>query len=41
MDNNYQTPSIQIIQFGTDICMSASIVVYYPWQTDEDFEFFE
>ncbi len=41
MKKNYETPNIQVIEFETEISLAVSAVVNYPWQTDEDFEFFE
>ncbi len=41
MNKNYISPTIEIIQLSVDIETSVSAVVNYPWQADEDFEFFE
>ncbi len=41
MNENYQTPIIQIIEFAEEISLASSTVINYPWKKDEDFEYFE
>ena len=37
MNKNYESPSIEIINFETNIqTAGASIVINYPWTKDED-----
>ncbi len=36
MMKNYETPSIEIIQYETEIHTGPSIVIDYPWVSDED-----
>ena len=42
MNRNYETPSIEIINFEKDIhTAGASIVIEFPWAEDGESEFFE
>ena len=36
MNKNYETPSIEIINYETEIQTGPSIVIDYPWASDED-----
>ena len=36
MMKNYETPSIEIVNFETEIQTGPSIVIEYPWAGDED-----
>ena len=41
MNKNYETPSIEIINYETEIQLAASIVVDYPWEDSDGSGFFE
>ena len=36
MSKIYETPSIEIINYETEIQTGPSIVIDYPWASDED-----
>ena len=36
MNKNYENPSIELIVFNVEIETSASIVIEYPWDKDND-----
>ena len=39
---NYQTPSIEIIKYESEILTAgASIVIDFPWADEDESEFFE
>lgn len=42
MIKNYETPSIEIIEYETEIeTAGASIVINFPWADDDESDFFE
>ena len=42
MIKNYETPSIEIINYESDIqTVGGSIVINFPWADDGESEFFE
>ena len=41
MNKNYEIPSIEIINYETEIQLAASIVVNYPWDDEDGSGFFE
>ena len=41
MNKNYEIPSIEIINYETEIQLSASIVVNYPWAKDNESDYFK
>lgn len=42
MDKNYETPSIEIIEYETEIQTAGSSTIFdYPWLDDSDSGFFE
>ena len=42
MIKNYETPSIEIIKYESDIhTVGGSIVINFPWTDDDESEFFE
>ena len=40
MIKNYETPSIEIINYESEIQLGASVIVEYPWSKDGESEFF-
>ena len=41
MNKIYQSPSIEIIKFESEIQLGASVIVEYPWAKDGESDFFE
>ena len=37
----YETPSIEIVSYESEIQLAASIVVEFPWAKDDETDFFE
>ena len=36
MIKNYETPSIEIIEYETEIQTGPSVIIDYPWADDND-----
>ncbi len=41
MNKNYETPSIEIINYQSEIELAASIVVNYPWSDADESGYFD